>query len=293
MKANCRSRNRPAETAFFEQLTEDGWVSRFSEKHAAEEERAKNKRKSSLLPDEDGSFRGLEQIKRIAREAATAGVAARREAALVVSGQGGSRANSGRRKGHCGKALTASLRERLRAKTGKSSSEMSARQIERVLGMYEDMDRAALEERVRTLRGKGGLDHTGVQAKARAQLAAAKRRDRASEIEEKHREWAELCLSHAKDELSRLQRGVKEDEQEFGERLQFKDEASQHQLMKVMHQIHALKTLYRKLVEGGDRDDCIEAAADHVHVSVHTIQEWDSDFRTNGRLEVNCQTITL
>ncbi|CAB1107532.1 unnamed protein product [Ectocarpus sp. CCAP 1310/34] len=81
---------------------------------------------------------------------------------------------------------------------------------------HTDMDRAALEERVRTLRGKGGLDHAGVRAKARARLAAAKRRDRASEIEEKHREWAELYLSHAKDELSRLQRGVKEDEQEAG-----------------------------------------------------------------------------
>lgn len=69
----------------------------------------------------------------------------------------------------------------------------------------------------------------------------------------------------------------------------FEDDASVHQAMKLLDQVQTLKVLYTKLQDGAERQEAWEAAADHGDISVHTVREWDSNFRTDGKLVVSFQ----
>ncbi len=69
----------------------------------------------------------------------------------------------------------------------------------------------------------------------------------------------------------------------------FEDDASVHQMMKLMDQIHTLKVLYTRLEDGVEREEAWQAAADHGGVSVRTVKKWDSDFRKTGKLKVSFQ----
>lgn len=69
------------------------------------------------------------------------------------------------------------------------------------------------------------------------------------------------------------------------------DDASLHQIMTLMDQVQTLKVLYARLQDAVEREECWEAAAVHGDVSVHTVKEWDSKFRTDGKLSVSFQHV--
>lgn len=75
------------------------------------------------------------------------------------------------------------------------------------------------------------------------------------------------------------------------EALCFKDGASNHQLLKLVDQIYALKMVYRKLREGADRDECYAEGADLAQVSVSAVKGWDAEFRTDRSLKVSGQAV--